>query len=36
LAPGLMAADGVHLDQRGKHILTQALSAFIDRALNWV
>ena len=33
-APGLMAADGSHLSQRGKQILAQELAGLIERALN--
>jgi len=36
MAPGLLAADGVQLSQRGKRILAHELAGFIERALNWV
>jgi len=32
--PGLMAADGSHLSQRGKCILAQELAGLVERTLN--
>jgi len=32
-APGLMAADGAHLPQRGKGILAQELAGLVEGAL---
>ena len=34
LTPGLMAADGSHLSQRGKWTLAQELAGLIERTLN--
>jgi len=34
LAPGLRSADGYHLSQRGKRILTQELAGLVERSLN--